>query len=117
MKNVTKKAVDELMKLVTAGSVVITDDFRSYTHLGGDGWDHWIVNHNLGEYAGGDDHINTVEGLFQDLRPRLDTFKGVYKRNLPRFVSIFQFNYNQRPNTMDMFTEFLHTMLDTLSVT
>jgi transposase-like protein len=36
-KNVTMKAVDGLMELVGAGSVIITDDFRSYMHLGGEG--------------------------------------------------------------------------------
>jgi len=63
-KNVTRKAVDELMGLVAAGSVVIIDDFLAYMHLGGEGWDHRVVNHSLGEYARGDDHTNTVEGLF-----------------------------------------------------
>jgi transposase-like protein len=117
-KNVTRKAVDELMELVAAGSVVITDDFRSYMHLGGEGWDHRIVNHSLGEYARGDDHTNTVEGLFQDLRHWLDTFKGVCKRNLQLFVSLFQFNYNHRGlNSMDRFTELLRTILYTPSVT
>ena len=29
-RNVKKKAVDELMELVAAGSVIITNDFRSY---------------------------------------------------------------------------------------
>ena len=117
-KNVTKKAVDELMELVAAGSVIITDDFRSYMHLGREGWDHRIVNHSLGEYTRGDDHTNTVEGLFQDLRHWLDTFKGVCKRNLQLFVSMFQFNYNHRTlNPMDVFTELLRTILYTPSVT
>jgi len=117
-KNMTKRAVDELMGLVGAGSVVDTDDFPTYIHLGEDGWDHRVVNHSLGEYARGGDHVNTVEGLFQDLRHWLDTFKGVCKRNLRLFVSMFQFNYNHRDlNPMDRFTELLRTMLYTTSVT
>jgi hypothetical protein len=63
-KNITKKAMDELMDLIDAGSVVNTDDFPAYTHLGENGWDHRVVNHGLAEYARGDDHTNTVEGLF-----------------------------------------------------
>ena len=66
-KNMTKKAVDELMDLVGAGSDINTDNFPAYTHLGENGWDHRAVNHGLGEYARGDDHVNTVEGVFQDL--------------------------------------------------
>jgi len=117
-RNVTRKAVDGLMDLVGAGSVVNTDDFPAYTHLGGDGWDHRVVSHGVGEYARGDDHVNTVEGLFQDLRHWLDTFKGVCKRNLQLFVSMFQFNYNLRYlSPMDRFTELLRTMLYTPSVT
>lgn len=115
-RNVTRKAVDGLMDLVGAGSVN-TDDFPAYTHLGGDGWDHRVVSHGVGEYARGDDHVNTVEGLFQDLRHWLDTFKGVCKRNLQLFVSMFQFNYNHRNlNPMDRFTELLRTILYTPSV-
>ena len=117
-RNVARKAVDGLMDLVGAGSVVNTDDFPAYTHLGGDGWDHRVVSHGVGEYARGDDHVNTVEGLFQDLRHWLDTFKGVCKRNLQLFVSMFQFNYNLRYlSPMDRFTELLRTMLYAPSVT
>ena len=47
----TKRAVDGLMDLIDAGSVVNTDDFPAYTHLGGDGWDHRVFNHGLGVYA------------------------------------------------------------------
>lgn len=52
VKRVARKAVDELMELVAAGSVV-TDDFRSYMHLGGEGWDHRVVNHSLGRVRQG----------------------------------------------------------------
>ena len=58
-----------------------------------------------------------MEGLFQDLGQRLDTFKGVCKGNLQRFVSIFQFNYNHRGlKPMGVFTELLRTILYTPSV-
>jgi len=117
-RNVKRRVVDGLMGLVGASSVVNTDDFPVYMHVGGDGWDHRIVNHSLGEYARGDDHTNTMEGLFQDLGHWLDTFKGVCKRNLQLFVSMFQFNYNHRGlKSMDRFTELLRAMLYTTSGT
>lgn len=117
-KDVSKKTVDRLMELVGKGSVINTDDFKTYTHLKRDGWDHRIINHSLGEYAKEDVHTNTVEGLFQSLRHWLNTFKGICKKNLQLFVSIFQFNYNHRNlNPMDKFTQLLHTILYTPSVT
>lgn len=117
-KHVSKKTVDGLMELVGKGSVINTDDFTVYIHLSGDGWEHRVVNHSMGEYARGDVHTNTVEGLFQDLRHWLNTFKGVCKKNLQLFVSMFQFNYNHRNlKPMDKFTKLLHTMLYTPSVT
>jgi hypothetical protein len=61
----TKKAVDELMHLVGAGSDINTDDFPAYTHLGGEGGDHRVVGHGKSKYTRGDDHVNTVEGVFQ----------------------------------------------------
>jgi len=38
VKHITKKAVDELQELVADGSAIITDDFRSYMHLGREGF-------------------------------------------------------------------------------
>jgi hypothetical protein len=59
-----------------------------------------------------------MEGLFQGLRHWLNTFKGVCKKNLQLFVSMFQFNYNHRNlNSPDRFTELLRTILHTPSVT
>ena len=116
-RQVSKKIVDGLMDLVSSGSVINTDDFTAYRHLSEDGWDHRVVNHSIGEYARDNVHTNTVEGLFQDLRHWLNTFKGVCKENLQLFVSMFQFNYNYRNlNPMEKFTELLHTMLCTPSV-
>jgi len=42
-KNMTRKAVDELIDLVGAGSFVNTDDFPAYMHLGENGWDPRVV--------------------------------------------------------------------------
>jgi len=116
-QQVSKKTVDGLMGLVSSGSVINKDDFTAYMHLSEDGWDHQVVNHSMGEYVRNDAHTNTVEGLFQDLRHWLNTFKGVCKTNLQLFVSMFQFNYNYRNlNPMEKFTDLLHTMLSTPSV-
>lgn len=117
-KHVSKKTVDGLMELVGRGSVINTDDFTAYMHLREEDWDHRVVNHSMGEYARDDVHTNTVEGLFQGLRHWLNTSKGVCKKNLQLFVSMFQFNYNHKNlNPMDKFTELLHTILYTPSVT
>ena len=72
-----------------------TDDFSSYNVWGFTN-DHQTVNHSKKQYAIGDIHTNGIEGRFQDLRHWLNTFKGVCKKNLYLFVSIFEFNFNHR---------------------
>jgi hypothetical protein len=46
------------------------------------------------EYTRDDDLTNPVKSLFHDLRHRLNTFKGICKRNLQFFVSMIQVNYD-----------------------
>lgn len=91
-----KKNLDAFLYLIT-GRFVHTDDFRIYQHLDdAPGIIHVSVNHSKRKYAQCYKHTNTVEGLYADLRTWLRRYKGVCKRNLYRFVSLFQFNYNHR---------------------
>jgi len=91
-----KKTIDSLLHLVD-GRFVHTDDFPLYDHLDdASGIIHTTTNHSKKRYAACYMHSNTVEGLYQGLRHFLDTYKGVCKKNLRLFVSLFQFNYNHR---------------------
>lgn len=94
LKNATKKKIRKSLK-VKEGSTVYTDDFTAYIGLDQD-YKHDTVNHSEREYARGDVHTNTIEGIFQDLRHWLNTFKGVCKKNLKYYVNLFEFRYNIR---------------------
>jgi transposase-like protein len=59
--------------------------------------DHEMVNHDAGEYAFGEIHVNTLEGIFSIFKRGM---KGVYQhcseKHLHRYVAEFDFRYNNR---------------------
>jgi transposase-like protein len=59
--------------------------------------DHEMVNHEAGEYAYGETHVNTLEGIFSIFKRGM---KGVYQhcseKHLHRYVAEFDFRYNNR---------------------
>lgn len=94
--NMKKRNVNKILKRIDKNAWVYTDDFDVYTPLKSKGYKHETVNHSKKEYARGDVHTNTVEGLFQGLRHFLDLFKGVCKENLHLYVALFENKYNNR---------------------
>ena len=107
-----KKNLDAFLYLI-AGRFVHTDDFRIYNHLDDEpGIIHVTINHSKRKYAECYKHTNTIEGLYSDLRTWLRRYKGVCKDKLYRFVSLFQFNYNNRLlQPMESFIELLSTVI------
>jgi len=58
---------------------------------------HDVVNHGAGEYVRGDAYTNTVEGYFSILkRGIIGTFHHVSPQHLQRYVTEFDFRYNNR---------------------
>ena len=58
---------------------------------------HNTVNHEAGEYVRGDVHTNTIEGFFSILkRGIVGTFHHVSAEHLQRYVTEFDFRYNNR---------------------
>jgi hypothetical protein len=59
--------------------------------------EHEMVNHDAGEYASGDVHVNTLEGYYSIFKRGM---RGVYQhcgeQHLHRYVSEFDFRYNTR---------------------
>jgi transposase-like protein len=59
--------------------------------------DHEMVNHEAGEYAFGDIHVNTLEGYYSIFKRGM---KGIYQhcseQHLHRYVAEFDFRYNHR---------------------
>ena len=83
---------------VDRSSRICTDELNAYKGIGREfAGGHGTVKHSIHEYARGDDHTNTVEGFFSLLkRGMYGTFHSVSKRHLHRYMSEFEFRYNNR---------------------
>ncbi|MBI2971638.1 MAG: transposase [Candidatus Aenigmarchaeota archaeon] len=80
-----------------------------YNSLKKKGYRHATANHSLKEYVRGDVHTNTIEGAFQGLRHFLEMFKGVCKKNLHLYVSLYENKYNNRNSDATKYLNFFLT--------
>lgn len=86
-----------LQSQVSHLSTVYTDESRIYDKLGHSFYAHDTVAHKLGEYARGPVTTNTVEGFFSILkRGLIGTYHHVSEQHLQRYVTEFDFRYNNR---------------------
>jgi len=79
---------------VLPGSILDTDEYDIYSFLERDGYVHRTVNHSQGEYARGDVHVNTEEGIWSVVRPFLARFRGLSKRFLHLPLARCEFLHN-----------------------
>ena len=78
-------------------STLYTDENRAYTHVHQDVAVHDTVVHSANEYVRGPVTTNTVEGYFSILkRGIIGTFHHVSEQHLQRYVTEFDFRYNNR---------------------
>jgi transposase-like protein len=87
--------VNHVHQFTVIGSQVFTDESASYNHVIRP---HATVCHSQGEWARDDNgdgirevHVNTVEGMWTDVRNFLRPFKGVHKDRLSGYIAIFEF--------------------------
>src|SRR6266516_6732317 len=89
LKGVIRKHVDPSAR-------IMTDAFKSYSGLGNEYAAHFTVNH-LDEYVRGEIHTNTAENFFSILKRGIDgVYHHVSEAHLPRYLSEFNFRYNNR---------------------
>ena len=63
--NVRKRTLEPIIcQHVEQGSLVHTDELRSYLSIERAGYGHETVNHGAGEYVRGSSHVNAVEGFW-----------------------------------------------------
>ena len=95
--NVQSKTIQPFVeRLVARGAKVYTDEYKIYAFLEQLGYRHESVNHSQGEYARGEVHSNTIEGIWSLLRSHLAVHRGVSKVYLPLYVARFEFLHNRR---------------------
>jgi transposase-like protein len=87
-----------LRKNVVKGSLVMTDDFSSYSQVKENGYIHKFVNHSKGQYALKDGtHTNTVEGLFGNFKRKLaGVHNRVSSKHLQRYCDHYVWLYNRK---------------------
>lgn len=85
---------------MAADAHLMTDDYSAYFLLGKEFASHSVVKHSKKEYVRGKAHTNTVEGYFSLLkRGLIGTYHHVGAQHLQRYVSEFDFRYNNRSIT------------------
>lgn len=95
--NVQSQTIQPLIEYLTdKGATLYTDEYNIYNFLVRVGYQHHTVNHSQKEYARGQVHVNTVEGLWSLLRDHLRIHRGVSKLYLPLYVMRFEFLVNHR---------------------
>ena len=97
-------------RLVAKGVRFFTDCYTIYLWLSLAGYLHDTVNHSQGEWARGEVHCNTAEGIWSLLRDYLRRFRGVSKVYLSFYVAAFEFLFNRRrqsawEQTLDLFAK------------
>lgn len=76
---------------------IYTDEHGAYAKLNHEFEAHETVAHKRREYARGPVHTNTIEGYFSILkRGLIGTYHHVSEAHLQRYVTEFDFRYNNR---------------------
>jgi transposase-like protein len=76
---------------------LITDEHSGYTKAGRKFASHGVTHHSAGQYVDGNNHSNTVESSFSLLkRGLIGTFHNVGELHLQRYVTEFDFRWNNR---------------------
>jgi transposase len=56
-----------ILRTVERGATVSTDEWRAYSLLTKDGYEHGVVNHSAKEYVRGEHHTNSVESFWRNI--------------------------------------------------
>lgn len=96
--NVSGSEVKGFIRMhVDPSARIMTDAFASYRGLGREFAEHSVVNHADDEWVRGDAHTNTAENYFSILKRGINgSYHHVSKAHLHRYLSEFDFRYNNR---------------------
>ena len=96
--NVNAKTLKTLLRgNVDKETHLMTDEARAYISIGREFNKHSSVKHWVKEYVRGIAHVNTAESFFNILkRGLIGTYHHVGEQHLQKYVSEFDFRYNNR---------------------
>jgi transposase-like protein len=82
---------------ISLESRLMTDESKIYTYVRHNFASHGTINHTERKYVEGDIHTNTVEGYFSILKRGIyGVYQHVSEAHLKRYLSEFDFRYNNR---------------------
>jgi transposase len=87
----------ETIKKVKRGSIIYTDQFRSYDGLVIYGFRHERIDKSV-RFSNGRVYINGIEGFWSYAKERLLKFHGVSRENFVYYLKELEFRYNNRKN-------------------
>ncbi|MEG3224197.1 MAG: hypothetical protein BME94_01400 [Methanobacteriales archaeon Met13] len=96
-KNLSKQLIRNKIKKHCKGLIrIFTDDYIIYSDLKSHKQvkEHQIINHSHRKYVEGENHVNNAENSHSLVRPFLNMFRGVSKKNLNMYIKFFQFTFN-----------------------
>ena len=94
--NVTRQTLmDWTVKKVRFGSLIYTDQFRSYDSLMTFGFKHERIDHGQ-RFGKGPVYINGLEGFWSFAKERLMKFQGVQPSQFAFYLKEMEFRYNHR---------------------
>lgn len=107
--NVRKVTLQPLIaENVEAGSVINTDELRSYSGIAKHGYEHNTVNHGAGQYVSGACHVNSMESFWSCLKLSIrGTHVHVSGKHLDKYAAEFEFRFNMRKCPEVMFPRLL----------
>jgi len=117
--NVKRKTLlPVITRNVQRGSIVSTDELKSYASLRKVGYRHGAVNHSAEEWSyydyrlGAWHHTNTIEGYWSQLKRSIrGTHVHVSQKHLWKYVSEFSYRYNMRKaDTATVFRSLVSTL-------
>jgi len=82
---------------VQAGTTIDTDEFKAYSTLPAEGYEHHTVNHSKYQWKNGEAHTNSIEGYWSNLKKSIrGTHTFVSPKHLQKYLDEFDFRYNFR---------------------
>lgn len=104
-----------VQKHVLPGTMIYTDELRSYNKLGELGFYHRRIRHNARVWVSGSVHTNSIEGFWSLFKRGVDgVYHAVSAKYLQNYLDEYSFRYNRRASAVPMFQHFLaqHDQLD-----
>lgn len=86
---------------VAKGASIITDEFNVYNQVKRSGYEHYTIQHGIGEYVRGLVHSNSIEGFWSQLKRSINgTHHSVSPKYLQLYLDEFVWRYSHRGQSL-----------------